>query len=683
MKSQVVRGLLWEQWRQTWKFVGFSALFLGLYAYWMYNAPDALRSLLFYKLYGGTAVVWAWLVVLVAMGLLFTSETLRGLRLDLPRHLFVLPVRTGTLLAVHLGYKLVLAVIFGLALGMITTRILDAEYPVWLPAAVMVVLVTWMQAFVCLIMARGVWRGSLWFLLVFGAAGCILTLLGIRWHAVHTMLEKCAAVPVPAAVSGLAAPDAHQSGSLAQPRHAAVSRTPRGKEGRQDAAVLGQTAPSEAFASGRGGRRTAAKGEAARPEASVPGRGRGEIDTEAEAAPRKAPVPDRDAGRKATEAEAALRTMASRRMADGSPMRGGTVKKSLPGSRKSFDSDDSAYDWNETVLAGFGAFAAMVVGWAIALSALGAARRGAGADTLLGHSGTSEGAARQPGLRGAIRNLMSTPLGMQVWFECRNVLWWLPALVVVSGGLMFCFVVLKFGIGYAGLRNSGVDVIFVVWMLQTVPLAIAFAVGYYALRGSPLTRTFCGTRPLSTGQLAMAKLIAGFLAILMSWIMLFLVMIVFVALNPRYAHTFSVDFMTRSTDLNANLWIAKIFVISTLCGLWVSLFMGRLMFLAFFALSLMMAPSMLTGGSAPSVVLVMLLAAVCVPVLLGLAVARVRFSWHYWMAILLIGGLVMLGPIWNMGAGTFDWWLSMTAERILVLAPFGWVPLVIHWQRHR
>jgi len=680
MKSRAVRGLLWEQWRQTWKFVALSALFLGGYAYWMSSAPGALRSLYFYKLYSGTAVVWAWLMVLVAMGLLFTSETLRGLRLDLPRRLFVLPVRTGTLLAVHLGYKLVLAVIFGLALGMITTRILNAEYPVWLHAAALMVLVTWMEVFVCLFMARGFWRGSLWFLLAYGAVACIIALVGIRWHAVHTMLEKSAALPAPAAVSGLAAPDVHQSGSLAQPRDAAVSRMPRGREGMQDAAALGQTTPSEAFASGRGGGRMAA--EAVRPEASVLGRGRGEIDTEAEAATRKDPVADRDAGRKATEAEAALRAMASQRMADGPPMRA-AVKKSFPGSRKSSDSNNPAYDWNETMLAGFGTFAAMAVGWLIALSALGAARRGAGADTLLGFAATSEAADRRPGICGALRRLVSTPLGMQVWFECRNILWWLPALTAIGAGLMFCFIVLQVGMDLAGVRNVRVGDVFVLWIAKKIPIAIAFAVGYYALRGSPVTRTFCGTRPLSTGQLATAKLIAGFLAVVSSWIALFLVFVTAVMLNFRESPLLSIVFSQIPTSINGDLWIRMVFATSTLCGLWACLFVGRLMLFVFFALSFAMMPSMLIGGSSPPGFLVMSAIAVSVPVLLGLAAARVRFSWHYWMAVLLIGVLTMLAPMWMLVVMPPERWLSLTAERILVLAPFGWVPLVIHWQRHR
>ncbi|MBI2424631.1 MAG: hypothetical protein HYV27_17505 [Candidatus Hydrogenedentes bacterium] len=144
-----VRGLLWEQWRQTRVPVLFGFGATCCLAVLIAVAEESgLRSV--HVLVSGAC----WFVATVTVCMLFVYESRRGIRLDFPQWLLVLPMRTRALVLTHFLYRLFVATALGGVLTLILFYLFNEEYSVTVPiafvgilAAFLHVTTTWYTAF--------------------------------------------------------------------------------------------------------------------------------------------------------------------------------------------------------------------------------------------------------------------------------------------------------------------------------------------------------------------------------------------------------------------------------------------------------------------------------------------------------------------------------------------------------
>ena len=165
--------LLWEQWKQTWLVLGLAMLAMAVYTLAAPESPHLNRVLL-YGLADGRAVLPPLIAVLSVIAL-FVHGTTNDLRADFPRHLFVLPLRTGTLTAAQFVYKLLAALALG---GLIEWNF--ARYAAGIPAGAALVgtilLVCAGQLLVSLVDLLGLLKGIPLFVLLVNAwcVGCVI-----------------------------------------------------------------------------------------------------------------------------------------------------------------------------------------------------------------------------------------------------------------------------------------------------------------------------------------------------------------------------------------------------------------------------------------------------------------------------------------------------------------------------
>lgn len=164
--NRTFRALIWEQWRQHWYVLGAATLCIVLYALWglivtALDGSDAVRA-------AEEIHLLPWIVVGCAMLFLFFHGTTRDIRADFPRHLFVSPMKTSVLVSAQIGYKLVVGLTAGLLMGGVCVLIYKMDYPVWQPAAVLILIMAWGQTFACLLSAAGFAWGLFWFVVTSG-----------------------------------------------------------------------------------------------------------------------------------------------------------------------------------------------------------------------------------------------------------------------------------------------------------------------------------------------------------------------------------------------------------------------------------------------------------------------------------------------------------------------------------
>jgi len=156
---RTIRALLWEQWRQTWQLLALSAGTFLLYTLFVWYEKTHTPIENFYPSMNMPIEI-AWFIVLTAFAFLFVNGTLRGLRVDFPRRLFVLPVDTVMLVTVQLAYKLAVMTVFAAALCAAGTTLYEVDYAPWLPLAMLLAATAWAQAYACLVTAYGFFRAT-------------------------------------------------------------------------------------------------------------------------------------------------------------------------------------------------------------------------------------------------------------------------------------------------------------------------------------------------------------------------------------------------------------------------------------------------------------------------------------------------------------------------------------------
>lgn len=150
-----VRGLIWEQWRQSrYWIVGSSAFLL------MLTGGVALNRAWIADHFHGHFELenLAWVIGFTAIGLLFVNQRLREVTLNFPRRQFALPCRTVPLVASHLLYKSGIAVLLGALIALYHWVLLEQDGPSVLPVVLFLALVAATQAVVMLAAILGPWR---------------------------------------------------------------------------------------------------------------------------------------------------------------------------------------------------------------------------------------------------------------------------------------------------------------------------------------------------------------------------------------------------------------------------------------------------------------------------------------------------------------------------------------------
>lgn len=184
-------ALIWEQWRQTWKLLAAALAVYAVYMLWVGTVTEFHNTFVFDR---ENAVVLAWAIMGMGAVFLFFNQSLREFQENFPRRLFTLPLRTSTLVTVHLVYKLAVALILSLVLSWTTQRVLGATNPAWGCVAVFLVGTAWAQACVCLLTAYGVWRGI--GLSVLAMAAFVIGYFPIRlWLAAFVDISHKSVVP--------------------------------------------------------------------------------------------------------------------------------------------------------------------------------------------------------------------------------------------------------------------------------------------------------------------------------------------------------------------------------------------------------------------------------------------------------------------------------------------------------
>lgn len=163
--SRTFRALIWEQWHQHWYVLGVMVACIALHALWGIGV-NALSSSAGMDI--TDSLLLPRIAVFCAMLFLFFHGTTRDIRADFPRHLLVLPAKTPTLLTAQMGYKVTVGLATGLLLGSVDVLLFGMEYSIWMPAAVLVVIMAWGQTFACLLSAAGFAWGLFWFVVTSG-----------------------------------------------------------------------------------------------------------------------------------------------------------------------------------------------------------------------------------------------------------------------------------------------------------------------------------------------------------------------------------------------------------------------------------------------------------------------------------------------------------------------------------
>ena len=328
------------------------------------------------------------------------------------------------------------------------------------------------------------------------------------------------------------------------------------------------------------------------------------------------------------------------------------------------------------LLAGY----ALVIPWMLANAAAAYAR---------GHAPRYP---RMPRLRGSgwLKAFLETPLGTQCWYEWRNAVAWLPRLMFITllfwlaGGILASMA--------PGARWGVGNALYVSILLQLLVLlpfmapVLAFGVGYRLLRWTPNDLAFCATRPLSTGLLTRAKLLAGAVASVCTGILVLVGVLLLIVLADQYV-------LNRwSTHV---IWEWKLMLPAAILCMWGSLFVGRLCMLTAGLASCVLIPLTwfrvlprirmeddLVLGCVLGVIALSIIAAVGVLRAKGVLKPN-RFS----LGLLLVATLLLAAmPVhrlyfkWALSAEDFNLGLCAAA---LVLAPVVWTPITVQWNRHR
>lgn len=192
-----MRGLLWEQWRQSRFWIlgtcAFLILLTGLVALkrpWLLWAVDQNVAAL------DTLV---WVVGFTLLGLLFGNEGPGDITLHFPGRLFALPCRTSTLVASQLLYKSAVAVLVGGLVAIYRWMLLDQDLPSPQPIILFLGLVSGVQGLILLAAVRGARSALRWGALA-GGAGLAL-IYGLQ--AVFHLSEDGAASVTVVAIAGL------------------------------------------------------------------------------------------------------------------------------------------------------------------------------------------------------------------------------------------------------------------------------------------------------------------------------------------------------------------------------------------------------------------------------------------------------------------------------------------------
>lgn len=192
-----MRGLLWEQWRQSRYWVLCTCVFLivltGVVALgrpWLLRmfGPDfsALDTL-------------AWVVGFTLLGMLFVNQRMGDITLHFPGRLFALPCRTNAVVTSQLLYKSGIAVLLGALIAIFHCVLLSQERPSLHPIILFLALVSGVQGLVLLATVRDTRSALCWGTL---AGGLCLTVIYSLQEVLH--LSEDAAIYVAAsAMTGL------------------------------------------------------------------------------------------------------------------------------------------------------------------------------------------------------------------------------------------------------------------------------------------------------------------------------------------------------------------------------------------------------------------------------------------------------------------------------------------------
>ncbi len=264
------------------------------------------------------------------------------------------------------------------------------------------------------------------------------------------------------------------------------------------------------------------------------------------------------------------------------------------------------------------------------------------------------------------KDFLGSPLGTQAVFEWRNTARYLLWITIPVIGVSFLFLPL---FPHDSSALMGVD--------SMVPFAIACGVGFFLLRASPPYRGFVGVRPLSDRQIGHAKLLAGTWAVLATGIVTAAVLAGVLWLEEVLGKGYSLfDSFVRYPDELIPIFLGLLFLAT-----WAGLMAGRIM------MFVLVLGTVVALGAYPLVGDVgLVIGGLVLPVFAALSIFALgvkRGLLPRW-ALLLTGGLFTAAIA---SAAVFG--LSHEVGEILAgsLAGFpiilAWVPLTVHWQRHR
>ena len=179
-----MQGLLWEQWRQSRLWIVASGAFLIMMTFgvWMNhdwimrhssNDPFELDKL-------------AWIIGFTAIGLLFVNQRIREVTLQFPRRQFVLPCGTLSLVASHLLFKSLIAVVLGGLIAFYHSVLFAQPQPAYLAIALLLALVASVQALVMLAAIFGPWQAIITGGATAGAALYVYFYLNEAWRLEHS-----------------------------------------------------------------------------------------------------------------------------------------------------------------------------------------------------------------------------------------------------------------------------------------------------------------------------------------------------------------------------------------------------------------------------------------------------------------------------------------------------------------